>query len=449
MASFDSAGGGFSRGFRGGQAIKLAKLEAKQKADEQAEKEKQARIEAARKAFEESQKKSEEVFNQFGEVLVQMAPNVKDDDPRFQQVLSGAVGALASHASLIKAMRDQAANLGAPPEFIEAFPDPQEFIAQRVPLLQAKIDAVRLEKEAEPLKTNTFFAEVRDVGPNVRVEERKTPEGSKFFVDGREVPAASVGQPIQRTQQVGNLQIPGLSTDQSGREIMAMRQQVAAANSYTALAQQLANEINNKPEKLGTVGDVVRAFGSFTAQVEGLANVLGVDSPFVMDDGITPAGIEDFNFRSLAGESQEVKRTLLDLVFMDLNSKGQTGRAISDKDLQIFMDRTGIDSGDPRQVIAGLARGSQNNAVILKEGINTRSGGAFGVKDIAPGGITEFKAPAEKSSAGDANKAALEILSKPNPTSEELDKAEALLDAALKGDEEALKELLGEAQKKQ
>lgn len=444
MPSFDSAGSGFSRGFARGGALALQKKEMDQRKAEQEEKEKQAKIDSAKKAFDDSATKSEEVFNQFGEVLVQMAPNVKDDDPRFQQVLSGAVGALASHASLIKAMRDQAANLGAPPEFLEAFPDPQEFIAQRVPLLQAKVNAARLEKEVEPLKTNTFFAEVKGVGTNVRVEERKTPQGSKFFVDGQEVPASSVGQPVNRTQEVGNLQIPGLSTDQSGREIMAMRQQVAAANSYTALAQRMAEDIVNRPEKLGTVGDVVRAFGSFTSQVEGLANVLGLDSPFVMDDGTTPAGIDDFTWpESLAGETAAVKRTVLDLVFMDLNSKGQTGRAISDKDLQFFLDYTGINSGDPRQVIAGLQRGSQNNATMLKEQVGVRSGGAFGVEDIAPGGITEFKAPAEKSSAGDANKMALEILNKPNPTSEDLDKAEALLDAALKGDEEALKKLLG------
>jgi len=174
--------------------------------------------------------------------------------------------------------------------------------------------------------------------------------------------------------------------------------------------------------------------------------VFGLDSPFVKEDengNVTgeAATIADFNFRGLAGASQEVKRSLLDMVFLDLAAKGQTGRAVSDRDLEIFMDRTGIDSGDPEQVIAGLARGVKNNTIQITQNVRTRAAGAFTVDDLIPGGLAKFTPPESKGVDAKAITSALTKLRE----SGDFEKHKALSEAIIAGDDEKIKELMGNA----
>lgn len=425
--AFDSFGGGLARGLQTG-----AKLSADIKArDEQAEaREMQARQKQFMDSLNNSQEASEEAFARYSEALVEMAPLVEDSDPNFTKLLEGAQLSLMGHAQVLQDLRTQAAQFGVPPEIIAQMPDPASYVRQRLPVLEAQIATARAQAAEEPISENSFDAEVEGMG-NVRVVERDTPEGTKFFVDGQEIQGSQISRPVQRTEEVQALQIPGLTPSQSGQEIRAIRQQVAANNAYAQLSNRLARDVENQPEKVGTVADIIRAFGSLTAQADALASVFGLEKPFEGD-------IEDYNFRSLAGEAQEVKRTLLDLVFLDLAAKGQTGRAVSDRDLAIFMDRTGIESGDPEQVISGLRRGVENNRTQLTENIKARTG--FDLEEIVPDGLVDFEDPGEQIALDrDVDRAIDEALA-----ADDLERAEAIVDAVLANDRDALRKLIGQ-----
>jgi len=445
MPQFDSAGAGFARGFRGGAAIGLKKQQldaAKEQLEADAQQQKRDDFKAAMK---ESLEASEDAFKQFTAVAVEMAPNVDEGDENFTKIRNGALASLMSHAMLLEQNRQQAAALEIPQELIDLMPDPQEFVRTRLSLFESQINSAKAAAANEDIDTSDFFAEID--GEVSRITKEDTPEGAVFKRGQEVIDAARIGKPINQTQEVvGQFRIPGLSEGDSSKEVMTLRQQAAAINTYTTIANDLVQEVNKHPEKLATVGDLIRAFGSLTAQVEGLSSVFGLDSPFVKEDengNVTgeAATIADFNFRGLAGASQEVKRSLLDMVFLDLAAKGQTGRAVSDRDLEIFMDRTGIDSGDPEQVIAGLARGVKNNTIQITQNVRTRAAGAFTVDDLIPGGLAKFTPPESKGVDAKAITSALTKLRE----SGDFEKHKALSEAIIAGDDEKIKELMGNA----
>jgi len=447
MAAFDSAGAGFARGLRGGAAIRLGRQKLKAAEAQLEEEAAQQKRDNYLEAIKDSQDASEDGFKQFAAAAVEMAPNVDEGDENFTKIRNGAIASLMSHAMLLEQNRQQAAALEIPQELIDLMPDPQEFVRTRLSLFEAQINSAKAASANEDIETSDFFADVEGFDDTVRVTKRDTPEGPEFRVGQNVVDASKVGKPINQTQEVvGQFRIPGLSEGDSSKEVMTLRQQAAAINTYTTIANDLVQEVNKHPEKLATVGDLIRAFGSLTAQVEGLSSVFGLDSPFVKEDengNVTgeAATIADFNFRGLAGASQEVKRSLLDMVFLDLAAKGQTGRAVSDRDLEIFMDRTGIDSGDPEQVIAGLARGVKNNTIQITQNVRTRAAGAFTVDDLIPGGLAKFTPPESKGVDAKAITSALTKLRE----SGDFEKHKALSEAIIAGDDEKIKELMGNA----
>ena len=144
--------------------------------------------------------------------------------------------------------------------------------------------------------------------------------------------------------------------EQTGRWVQSMQDRSAALKTQLALTQRLVNDMAARPETLGSVGAILRAVEEVRSFVGGIAQATGV-RPY--------QSVEEYNavfdrFKGAAGLSTANKRTLLDLVFLDLQSKGQTGRAVSDRDLEIFMQAAGFDSGSPQQVIAGLSTAADN-----------------------------------------------------------------------------------------
>lgn len=422
MASF---GTGFTRGF---EAARNRRLQEQQIAEETA----QARANQVLDVIDSSKKDTEKAYQDLVTFAGEAAAVAEPGDERLQQIQNGAVSTLMRHATVLEEVRQQM--IAEDPALANQIPSGMEFVRARLPMLQAAIDTAQLQKEATPVSTEDFFAVVEGFGDEaVRVTKEDTTAGTVFKVGDQVVSAADVSQPTQkRTEIPADKVIPNLTPQQTGEIVIELRESIAANNGYAALASRLAQDVLDRPEKVGTVGDAIRSFGSLSSQVEGLARVFGLESPFEKD-------VEEYDFGALADETAEVKRTILDLVFLDLAAKGQTGRAVSDRDLEIFKRDTGIESGDVTQVVAGLRRGVENNRAQLDAQINAKTAGTFTAEELVPGGVVGFTEPGSDQLFTDAQSAFEAALE-----SNDLDRAEAIQQALENNDADALREALGQ-----
>lgn len=419
MANFAAPGfsSGFSRGAAAAQGAQSIKLQKEQLRSAQLE---QAR-EQMQKAYDSSESTADSHLETYLELIEKAAPTASPE--QMQELQNFALLGAQRHADFVRDyMVAPAIAAGASPEELALLPDPDQYMEMKRQVVDAASEVARLIGQT-PKPAGDFFAQVDGYEGSVRVTSQNDAGGNtKYFVGDKEVPAASVGQPVQETRELSNLQIPGLTPGQSGEVIGQLRESGAANNAFATIANRVVRQVQGQPEKVGVVGDILKSLDVVTSQAEAVANVFGVGQRYESD-------LDSYDWRSLANESQEVKTRLLDLVFLNLAAKGQTGRAVSDRDLEIFMDATGFGTGSPGRIASGLQSAVEDNRIGLEEQIRTKGGGALQVSDILPGGFVEFSAPGQADMA----------------------KANALLqqanDAAAKGDMEEATRILDELDK--
>ena len=383
---FPSATGAAARGFTSTflpRKLQSQQVEAQQQAVAQT---------AAGDRIEETQTLAFDMLDRINSAAVQSVETGLASPEDIEQFRLAHDATLADFITTLETNKALAVQAGAPPELIQAIEDRQRTtIAQRTRLFQSNVDAAQFMAEANRAQGSTqFTAQVGE--EQARVTSKRNADGTfSFFIGDQPVDPSTISVPVQSTRQVGGpLQIPGLTETQSGVVLSELRSQAAAAETFTQISNQLLNELGTEaPEKVGVVASVLRGLSSLTEQAQAFANVTGVSNIF---EGKLEDLDETYNFQDLAGESQEVKTRLLDLVFMNLAAKGQTGRAVSDRDLQIFMNATGFGTGDPGLVSKGLEAAIEDNQIALNNNILIRGGGSLALEDILPRGLTGFQA---------------------------------------------------------
>lgn len=443
MASrFDSFAGGLARGL--GTGLQLG-----QRSKELEFAKEQARADKFRTAIGAAFQSSQDAVDQASELAAQLAEQGASPE-QIDSIAQVAKANAASYAVTVSQIIEQARLDGATPEQIEEIKlglgDPAAFVEQQLARFDAAVEVGRLTFENQPPEQgSTFFATVTGddgIARQSRVQSVRDDDGNfQFSVDGQPVDGSQLSTPINQQQSTtGELQIPGLTAGDSSKTIQELTEQGAAGNAYAALANEAAQLIADDPTKIGTVGDAIRFFGQLGAQAEAVARVVGLESMFVDENGQSITGdqaIEGFDFGSLREATADIKRTLLDLVFLDLAAKGQTGRAVSDRDLAIFMENTGINSGDPKQVIAGLNAGVRNNQILYRQNVLGRTRGTLTAEQVIGGPMVNFEQPGDRSSALRAVDEAL--------AAGDFDRAEQLMDAIESNDTEAMQRLLNAA----
>lgn len=425
---FTSFGEGFARSFQTGQAINQRRREGEQRRQ-------LAMIQQAVEAIESAKDSAREM----NEKQLELASETFQRGGTVEQVGSAILPGIertSRHvANLINEPVLQAIAAGELPADTPLPGD--DFLAEQMTRAQAVLSLGQINQEAGDF-SGINVEVTRDIpelglkaGDPARAIQRETDQGIEFTINGVPVSGTDIRSQTQRTQEVTDFPlIPGTTEKGTETVVTALRESIGASRAFAQLANRFAADAKGRPEKLGTVGDIVRAFGSFTAQVEGIARIFGLDSPLEKE-------VDEYDFGSLASESAEIKRSILDLVFLDLASKGQTGRAVSDLDLKRFLEDSGISSGDPEQVVAGLRRGVENNQAQLREAIRIRGGGVVTEEMLAPDGLGEFVEPGTpdmRQQGLQAFDAALEA--------NDLDRAEAIMEALRNNDPEALEALL-------
>ena len=139
MPTFDSAGAGFSRGFRGGAAIALRKREMEAAKEQLAEENARKDREDYLASVDAMETRADEGLEEYTNLLVEMAPNFGDDDEKFQAVRAGAEATIKGVAVFRQQNRETAKNLGLDEETISLMPDPAEFAKPRLDQLEARI----------------------------------------------------------------------------------------------------------------------------------------------------------------------------------------------------------------------------------------------------------------------------------------------------------------------
>jgi hypothetical protein len=102
-----------------------------------------------------------------------------------------------------------------------------------------------------------------------------------------------------------------------------------------------------------TITASVAAFtNEVKAEINGALRVIGkgkIDDPSVLD-----LGTYDSTFEKLGIKSNVLKSKFLDLAYIVAAARGQTGRALSDRDINRFIEILGTGTGDYKTVIATL-----------------------------------------------------------------------------------------------
>lgn len=127
----------------------------------------------------------------------------------------------------------------------------------------------------------------------------------------------------------------------------------AALKESKATGLKALRGIARIKQQLGTDGATIQSLaGAFarlansgTAQVKALAKQVGID--------LTPGRFEFSAFPQTAGKSAGFRSNVLDLAFLTARSSEPGGR-LSDRDVQMALDRLGAKSGSPEQMYGAL-----------------------------------------------------------------------------------------------
>ena len=264
-------------------------------------------------------------------------------------------------------------------QLLQVMPSPGEYMQRKQAQLESTLELAQLQAN-RPDGATGFFANVTDMG-DVRVtQERGADNSLTFKVGDQEVDPRDISPSVQRTQEVQDLQIPGHTPAQSGQILGELRKSAGANMAFAQIANTVIQNTAGKPETVGLTGAVLRGLDVITSQAEAIQNVTGLDTRY-------EKAVEEYDFRDMAGESQEVKTRLLDLVFLNLAAKGQTGRAVSDRDLEIFMEATGFGTGSPNLIASGLKSAVDNNEMALRASIINQTANSIPLDAIAPEGF--------------------------------------------------------------
>lgn len=158
------------------------------------------------------------------------------------------------------------------------------------------------------------------------------------------------------------LQVTGAAEDvltkPEARELRAME---SGTRDFVSLAQRTKELIAGRPEVLGAAGDVARGVNALTATFEGFARLVGsefevggekVDAENLRSVVASRAdeilGAQFFERLGIAATDRaRVRSAVVGLAFAAAAAQGQTGRSVSDRDIERFIRRVG-ESPDPQ-----------------------------------------------------------------------------------------------------
>jgi len=174
-------------------------------------------------------------------------------------------------------------------------------------------------------------------------------------VDGQLVPAprgsTAIGVTVQSPTVAG---VSPKRTEQLQSDFLG---KVAATENLLLAGNKYLKALEESPNAVTRVGTLASGVGSIKADIKAAANALGINT----DEGYTEGGVKygfetehfDKTFTDLGITSDVLKSQILDLAYLAAATRGQEGRGLSDKDVEIFAKIIG-GAGSPEARAATL-----------------------------------------------------------------------------------------------
>lgn len=228
-------------------------------------------------------------------------------------------------------------------------------------LLQREMDLATRKIELEEAKLQPGFEKGKSVnvllpsGDTVFGIERDTGEVLVKGVDGQLVPAprgsTAIGVTVQSPTVAG---VSPKRTEQLQSDFLG---KVAATENLLLAGNKYLKALEESPNAVTRVGTLASGVGSIKADIKAAANALGINT----DEGYTEGGVKygfetehfDKTFTDLGITSDVLKSQILDLAYLAAATRGQEGRGLSDKDVEIFAKIIG-GAGSPEARAATL-----------------------------------------------------------------------------------------------
>ena len=118
----------------------------------------------------------------------------------------------------------------------------------------------------------------------------------------------------------------------------------AAVENMSVLFSKMVEKVVANPLILTNIGAIPKIGAKIGAELEAIAALTGMSHK----------SIDEYNWGSLASESNVLKGMFLDAAIVSARADGQTGKQLSDRDLQLFLDRVGRDISDVPSFVKNL-----------------------------------------------------------------------------------------------
>jgi len=216
--------------------------------------------------------------------------------------------------------------------------------------------------ELDPLSLDDLKSlKVKTTKPNTSITDVTLPDGSiqktlLTYKDGNVVSKEPIGSPrkpkngftvfdekgnpIVTTGDAGSV----ITKSQSGKQQVDLQEFEIATRQALSTANELKNTVAETPEALGASGELTKTLEGWANQARNFANITGVEVAASLDPNKY-----DFEKAGIGSQNAVLKSNAVKLAFAAASASGQTGKSVSDKDVERFLEQIGAGLQSPKQ----------------------------------------------------------------------------------------------------
>lgn len=200
---------------------------------------------------------------------------------------------------------------------------------------QRRLELIRGRDDPEGSAVNVALQD------GTQVRGRTRPDGQLEILDeqsGQFVPAPRDAQIISRSLQGSSEDVLPRSTEAD------LRGMEASTRSFIHTANDAIELIQNTPDVNTFTGRAAGLVNDLQAEANALGRSMGLD---FNAETLDPSAHSE-TFDNLGIQSQRMRSMITSLAFQAAAASGQTGRSVSDRDVQRFIREVGAQASDPR-----------------------------------------------------------------------------------------------------
>lgn len=324
-----------------------------------------------------------------GEILenVDANPDLSRDDPRVREALT----------PLIESAFQTAQQAAQTPNLAEFTVDPGTVLSQ----IRARAEFTPTPEQSARGEARTEVAAARETAEVAGVSEEQALAGRGVIPDppsrqARTAVRVEDGE-IKETRRAFFDPSDGVTKDENGnplpegfittsvnvqdtaeglanispQERRTIQDQQIAASNFVSTARDTLQLIQQNPDANTLVGNIA----SFVNNLQAEAKAAGRAAGFEFEEDILDPSRYEQTFDDLGILNDRLKSLFVSLSFQAAMASGQSGRSVSDRDVERFLRQVGEQSSDPRALAAVLTDIATRTVRNFKEGYRVRTGG--------------------------------------------------------------------------